>query len=70
MPCSAKFLMRLQTEILLMETSDFLKQIFFLKSFNSVLYMIIMISQCFLTKAGMTLGQIILFVKIVNKHIL
>ena len=38
MPCSANFLMTLQTEILSTETSDFLKEIFFLKSVNSVLY--------------------------------
>ena len=37
MPCSAKFSMILQTEILSLETLDFLKQIIFLKSFNSVL---------------------------------
>ena len=36
MPCSANFLKTLQTEILSTETSDFLKQIIFLKSFNSV----------------------------------
>ena len=36
-PCSAKFSMTLQTEILSTETSDFLKQIIFLKSFDSVL---------------------------------
>ena len=36
MPCSAKFSMTLQTEILSTETSDVLKY-FFLKSFNSVL---------------------------------
>ena len=35
MPCS-KFSMTLPTEILSTETSDFLKQIIFLKSFNSV----------------------------------
>ena len=39
MPCSAKFSMTLQTEILSTETSDFLKQKVFLKSFNSVLYL-------------------------------
>ena len=36
MPCLVKFSMTLQTEILSTETSDFLKQIIFLKSFNSV----------------------------------
>ena len=36
MPCSAKFSMTLQSEILSTETSDFLKQIIFLKSFKSV----------------------------------
>ena len=37
MPCSVKFSMTLQTEILSIETSDFLKQIIFLKSFTLVL---------------------------------
>ena len=37
MPCSAKFSMSLQTEIHSTEISDFLKQIFSLKSFNLVL---------------------------------
>ena len=37
MPGSAKFSMTLQTEILSTETSDFLKVIIFLKSFNSEL---------------------------------
>ena len=36
-PCSAKFSMTLQTEVLSTETSDFLTQIIFLKSFDSVL---------------------------------
>ena len=36
MPCSAKFSMTLQTEILSTETLDFLKHIFFHKSYNSV----------------------------------
>ena len=40
MPCSAKFLMTLQTKILSTESSDFLKQIVFCKSFNSVLHVI------------------------------
>ena len=35
MPCSTKFSVTLQTEILSIETSDFLTQIIFLKSFNS-----------------------------------
>ena len=35
MPCSAKFSVTLQTEILFNRTSEFLKQIIFLKSFNS-----------------------------------
>ena len=34
MSCSAKFSMTLQTEILSTETSDFLNQIIFLKSFK------------------------------------
>ena len=37
MPCSAKFSVTLETEILSTETLDFLKQIIFLKSFNSFL---------------------------------
>ena len=37
MPWSAKFSMTLQTKILSSQTSDFLEQIIFLKSFNSVL---------------------------------
>ena len=37
MPRSAKFSVTLQTEILSTETSDFLKEIMFLKSFNSEL---------------------------------
>ena len=40
MPCSAKFLMTLQTEILSTEASGFLKQTIFLKSFNSMFDMI------------------------------
>ena len=40
MPCSAKFSMTLNTDILSTETSDFLKKIIFLKSFNSVLFMV------------------------------
>ena len=36
MPYSAKFSMTLHTEILSTETSDFLKQIIHLKSFNLV----------------------------------
>ena len=39
MPCSTKFPVTLQTEIRSTETSDFLKQIIFLKSFNSVFAM-------------------------------
>ena len=39
MPFFAKFSMILQTEILSTESSDFLKQIIFLKSFNSVSYL-------------------------------
>ena len=39
MPCFAKFSFSLQTEILSTQASDFLKQIVFLKPFNSVLYM-------------------------------
>ena len=39
MPCSAIFSLTLQTEILSTETSNFLKQIIFPKSFNSVLQM-------------------------------
>ena len=39
MPSSTKFSMILQTEILSTETSDFLKQIIFLQSFNSVFLM-------------------------------
>ena len=38
MPCSYKFSVTLQTESLSTETSDFLKQIIFLKSFNSMLF--------------------------------
>ena len=38
MPCSAKTSMTLQTEVLSTETSDFLKQMIILKSFNSVLF--------------------------------
>ena len=37
MSCSTRFSMRLQTEILSTGTSDFLKQIIILKSFNSKL---------------------------------
>ena len=37
MPCSAEFSMTLQTEVLSTETSDFLKLIFFLKLFNTML---------------------------------
>ena len=36
MPCSIKFSLTSQTEILSTETADFLEQIVFLKSFNSV----------------------------------
>ena len=36
LPCSSNFSMTLQTEILSTETSDLLKQIIILKSFNSV----------------------------------
>ena len=39
MPCSAKFSMTIQTEILSTKTSDFLKQIIFLMPFNSLLSM-------------------------------
>ena len=39
MPCSAKFSMALQTEFFSTETSDFLKQISFLKSYNLVFKM-------------------------------
>ena len=39
MPCSTQFSVTLQTENLLTEISDFLKQIIFLRSFNSVLDM-------------------------------
>ena len=39
MPCSAKFSMALQTEILSIEISDFQKQIIFLKPFNLLLSM-------------------------------
>ena len=42
MPCSANFLMSLQNEILSTETSDFLNQIIFMKSFNSVLNVVSM----------------------------
>ena len=35
-PCSAKFSISLQAETLSTETSDFLEQIIFLKSFNVV----------------------------------
>ena len=38
MPCSAKFSVTLQTEILSTEISDFLKQIIFVKLFNSVVF--------------------------------
>ena len=38
MVCSTNVLMILQTEILLTETSDFLRQVIFLKSFDFVLY--------------------------------
>ena len=41
MQCSAKFSVTLQTEILSTETSDILKQIIFLKSFNSLLYIVL-----------------------------
>ena len=44
MPCSAKFSMTLQTEILSIETSNFLKQIFFLRSFYSYVYMIVIVN--------------------------
>ena len=37
MPCSIKFSMTLQTEILSTDSSDFLKQIISIKSFNLVL---------------------------------
>ena len=37
MPCSIIFSMTLQIEILSIVTSDFLKQMIFLKSFNSVI---------------------------------
>ena len=40
MPCSAKSLMTLQTEILSTATSEFLKQIIFSKSFNTVFGML------------------------------
>ena len=36
MPCSTKFSVTFQTEILATETSDFLKQIIVLKSFDSL----------------------------------
>ena len=39
MPYSVKLSMTIETEIRLTETSDFLKQILFLSSFNSVLLM-------------------------------
>ena len=38
MPCSAKFSMTFQTEILSTETSDSLKRMIILKSFDSVLF--------------------------------
>ena len=40
LPCATKFSMTLKTEILSKETKVFLKQIIFLKSFNSVFTMI------------------------------
>ena len=40
MPCSAKFSMTFKTNILSTETSDFLRQIIFLKSFNSVFFFV------------------------------
>ena len=39
MPCSANFSVTLQTEILSTETSDFLKQIIFLKLFISIFHL-------------------------------
>ena len=50
MSCAAKFSVTLQTEILSTETSDFLKQIIFLKSFNSVLVMYLNISDLAMSK--------------------
>ena len=38
MPCATTFSVTLQAEVLSTVTSDFLKQVIFLKSFNSVLY--------------------------------
>ena len=59
MLCSAKFSTALQTEIISTKVSDFLKQISFLKSFNSVFFS----TFCFLSlkkqtcKVGSTLQE-------------
>ena len=53
MPCSANFLMTLQIETLLIETSDFLKQIIFLILFNSVFTMAL----CSQARAGRSVVQ-------------
>ena len=42
MPCSINFLITLQTEVLSTEASDFLKQIIFLRSFNSMFIMFLL----------------------------